>query len=125
MSASEAKILGHTYSGGVLSYEVETASGKTIVEAEQITHSAAVTEYWRKYAEERKPEGERTTLFGTKYRTPKNVLDIKVIGDERYLLCEFDGFDAPVLVRSELVRNAWPKLFVDFCEKRIAEKTKQ
>lgn len=123
MSAPEAKIVGHSYSGDVLTYEIETDKGTITVEAGQMANYPGLAkQYWKEYVEKRRPQTERQSRFGTQYRTPKRIIDV-VASKERFLLCEFDGIDAPVLVRSELVRKAWPSLFIDFCEKRIAAKT--
>ena len=115
------KVYGHQYKGNVLSYEVETRTGRSIVAAEQMTDYEAISEYWKAYAAKHAPKKNKTPLFGTKIKTPKRIVDIKTVGEKRYVLCEFDGLDTPVLVKTELVRNAWPKMFIDFCEQRIAK----
>ena len=60
------------------------------------------------------------SVFGTKYKTPEFLTSMLLVKKDMFCV----NLTVEMLVRSEIARNAWPKMVIDFREKKISDQAR-
>lgn len=116
------KVVGHVWEGNTLQYQVENSDEQKKMMLKDQLSDQIITEYWTRlnaaHAERQKAESVNHR-FTTGEKKITKIIDVVFVQGEKNLLCEFRGLNFPVLVPSAYAKNNCPKLFIDFCEKKI------
>jgi hypothetical protein len=112
-------IVDHDYSTGVLRYRMVTDEQRAWVDADEMTDTSLIRNYWERVREAR--ARDLLTIPPTQFaiREPTRLIEVRHEHGETYVLSEIEGIDVPVLVPIKLLENGYPQKLVDFFETKL------
>jgi hypothetical protein len=113
-------IIGHEYVSGVLRYRVTSNGKESWIDSGEVREESLIRKYWQRMGNTRAAELSPGPITRAYIREPLRILSIHEINDETYLLCEFQGFEVPVLVPIRTARNAWTQMVINFVKSQSA-----